>query len=254
MNKKLQTFIFHKITNEPSHWIDIKTSQLVSFLNILKKNNTKITNLKDWRISKSNAVALTFDDGFISHYETVMPLLSDKNLSAVFFIITNRIGKKGYMSWSHIKEMSNLGFEIGSHCVTHPRLDRINHDDAYEELVRSKHIIENQIQKSVISFAHPAGNFTKYTNRLALVAGYKNICNSRPGFAYNQDSFIPRTSLTTNHTENGFEKLLMMNKFREIKLITNYELRSFVKGFFGENNYLKFRKFIQDNLSQLIKD
>ena len=88
----------------------------------------------------------------------------------------------------------------------------------------------------------------------AFKAGYKNICNSRPGFAYNQDSFIPRTSLTTNHTDNGFEKLLMMNKFREIKLITNYELRSFVKGFFGENNYLKFRKFIQDNLSQLIKD
>ena len=104
-------------------------------------------------------------DSFTSSRSAGDFLTKFTSILAVFFIITNRIGKKGYMSWSHIKEMSNLGFEIGSHCVTHPRLDRINHDDAYEELVRSKHIIENQILD--VECVHACVSKQEYENILS---------------------------------------------------------------------------------------
>lgn len=61
------------------------------------------------------------------------------------------------MSWSHARELSEHGIEMGGHTASHPILTRISKQEAGSELARSKQQIEDAIGKRVLSFAYPNG-------------------------------------------------------------------------------------------------
>ena len=65
-------------------------------------------------------VCLTFDDGLLSHYEFVRPILKDAGLSATFFINGEfmRSNALPTMSWAQIREMA-ADFEIANHGNAH---------------------------------------------------------------------------------------------------------------------------------------
>lgn len=80
-----------------------------------------------------NRYILTFDDGTIDHYE-YLEELSKIDTTKIFFISTNNIGKDGYLTIDHIKEMMTYsGIEFGGHSHDHKNLknmsllDSINH-------------------------------------------------------------------------------------------------------------------------------
>ena len=64
------------------------------------------------------AVALTFDDGYASHFELVAPLLVRYRFSGTFFVTTGFIERRGYLSWEQLRKLRFLGMEIGSHGAT----------------------------------------------------------------------------------------------------------------------------------------
>ncbi|MCG8381175.1 MAG: polysaccharide deacetylase family protein [Gammaproteobacteria bacterium] len=51
--------------------------------------------------------------------------------------------------------------EIGSHTKTHPILDTLDLREAEDEIVSSRYILEEQINKPVPTFCYPNGNYTK---------------------------------------------------------------------------------------------
>src|SRR5882762_6392399 len=65
-------------------------------------------------------VVLTFDDAVKSHHVMVAPLLKDLGFGATFFI-THRwmTDSQNFMNWQDIKEIYEMGFEIGNHSWTH---------------------------------------------------------------------------------------------------------------------------------------
>lgn len=59
---------------------------------------------------------LTFDDGYISWYTDVYPILKRNNAKATMFIVGAYINRYGYLSETQIREMANSGLiEIGNH-------------------------------------------------------------------------------------------------------------------------------------------
>ena len=70
------------------------------------------------------------------------------------------------MSWSHARELSENGIELGAHTASHPILTRISLDEASAELLQSKRHIEEQIGKPVISFAYPNGQSADFNAEL----------------------------------------------------------------------------------------
>lgn len=62
-----------------------------------------------------------------------------------------------YLNWEQICEMSNNGFEFGSHTVNHPILTRIPLTQVDEELRESKKQIERRLHSPVLAFAYPNG-------------------------------------------------------------------------------------------------
>lgn len=80
-------------------------------------------------------VALTFDDGYLSHHDIVMPLLLERGFGGSFYITGDMISSpprvpsivKGaertvytyFMTWPEVKAMHDAGFEMGSHLKKH---------------------------------------------------------------------------------------------------------------------------------------
>jgi peptidoglycan/xylan/chitin deacetylase (PgdA/CDA1 family) len=79
------------------------------------------------------------------------------------------------MNWDEVRSLAALGFEIGSHTVTHPILTNLEPDDLHEELVNSKAEIERQTGKPCFSISYPNGARADYSNAVVeatRAAGY----------------------------------------------------------------------------------
>ncbi len=62
-----------------------------------------------------------------------------------------------YMTKSQIKELVNNGFSIGSHSKSHPRCDKLNSSELWNEIVGSLSGINKQIGIDVDLFSYPFG-------------------------------------------------------------------------------------------------
>ena len=83
-------------------------------------------------------VVLTFDDASQSHYSYVAPLLKKYGFGATFYVCEyppdfSDTGK--YMSWYDIKQLSDMGFEIGNGTWHHSRIDHLSNDSLKSEML-----------------------------------------------------------------------------------------------------------------------
>ena len=90
----------------------------------------------------SKMAVISFDDGDKGFYTKVYPLLVKYQIPAAIFVITDWIGREGYLSWEDINSMSSELVTIGSHTMSHRYLPELNLDEVRRELVESKRILE----------------------------------------------------------------------------------------------------------------
>lgn len=129
-------------------------------------------------------VLLTFDDGYSDAYTALFPLLQKHNAKAVIFLITDKIGTPGYLTWAQIDEMQKSGWvSFGSHGVSHRRLRSLSDEEIRAELVNSKKRLEEKLGRPVTAFCYPygAGGFDKRVRPLVFEAGYLFDFSTRKG-------------------------------------------------------------------------
>lgn len=135
----------------------------------------------------SKPVVITFDDGYLDNYTYAYPILQKYKFPATIFVITDLVGKKGYINWTQAKEMSENGIAIESHTVKHRPLSTQDNDSVMKELTKSREIIEKKIGSSVKYVAYPEGYYNELIKRLVKEAGYRGGLTIRHGTA-NKDS------------------------------------------------------------------
>lgn len=89
------------------------------------------------------------------------------------------------LSWEEVREMSKYGISFGSHTMSHPVLSAIPTPEARREIVESKNIIEEQIQKPVTTFAYPYGKKEDYTDEVTKILideGFEYACTTTMGY------------------------------------------------------------------------
>ena len=118
----------------------------------------------------ARAFVLTFDDGYRSVLEHAAPVIADYGFTATVFVPSGLVGgaMRQYgapagtaaaplLDWPALKSLSDAGWTIGSHSRTHPRLTALPPGEAEQEMIGSKHAIEDQIGRPVAAFAYPFG-------------------------------------------------------------------------------------------------
>ena len=143
-------------------------------LDAIARRGIQVVSLREVasRSDESDAVALTFDDGFANFLEVAAPALLERGFTATVFVVTSHVGGRNdwpsspgdapvpilpLMSWNDLHSLTDKGFEIGAHSVTHRRLDRLPPADTVGELIGCRETIARNLGVTPQSFAYPYG-------------------------------------------------------------------------------------------------
>lgn len=115
-------------------------------------------------------MALTFDDGYLQHYD-IARLLHALHIRATFFLITGLQlwNRKTLLAFqpSLIRKIRDMKHEIGSHTSSHPNLVSQKEEEVEGELCKSKEYLEKVLGQEVAGFAYPYGKYDDFVKSLA---------------------------------------------------------------------------------------
>lgn len=86
------------------------------------------------------------------------------------------------LTWDEVGTLArNPLIEVGAHSVTHPSLSAQPQDVQRQEIRECKAACETFVEREVLSFAYPYGDFSRVTAKLVSDAGFSSACSTRKG-------------------------------------------------------------------------
>jgi peptidoglycan/xylan/chitin deacetylase (PgdA/CDA1 family) len=123
---------------------------------------------------------LTFDDGGVSAMAAAA-LLEQRGWIGRFFITTNYIGTRGFLSGDEIRRLATRGHVIGAHSCSHPlRMGRCTREQLVDEWSRSCSVLGGIIGSRVDEASVPGGDFAPRVAEAAARAGIVRLFTSEP--------------------------------------------------------------------------
>ena len=160
-------------------WTALSTTQVVDWL-------------EEGGTLPERSVVLHFDNGWLDTRTIAMPVLREIGIAATCYIIsegtdaasagrpaairtsTEGAVQKPCMTWMQAEELLEVGWEIGAHTATHPRLADLHAGKGAEALVaeieKSNEAYADKLGLVPAHFAYPSGSRSKETD--ALLAPY----------------------------------------------------------------------------------
>ncbi|MCC5827782.1 polysaccharide deacetylase family protein, partial [Alkalimonas sp.] len=90
-----------------------------------------------------------------------------------------------FLQPEQMQQMAQAGMEFGAHSVHHPILSLESDERAYQEIAQSKAQLETLLQREVVSFAYPNGQYGRDfdDHHIAMVkqAGFRYAVSTNPG-------------------------------------------------------------------------
>lgn len=125
-------------------------------------------------------VVLTFDDGGKSAVHAGDALMR-RGWRGHFFIVTERIGTRTFLSTDDIRYLRECGHGIGSHSHTHPNIFReLRRDEMLEQWTVSCDRLAQLLGEACATAAVPGGHISPLTLRTAGDAGLRHLFTCDP--------------------------------------------------------------------------
>jgi peptidoglycan/xylan/chitin deacetylase (PgdA/CDA1 family) len=202
-------------------------------------DHCKIYSLTDLIYSESSPelqVAITFDDGYANLCDQATKL-SEKKINPMIYINTGWMGESEnkrkhsvpelghypneyFLTWKEVKELYQLGWEIGSHGVNHYNFAEMKQEVTKQELIQSKYDIETQLNTLCSHFAYPWGRYSSKVKNIVKNAGYQYAAAARHGQLNMHSDYysLPRINIERNYSFEDFKKI-MIGKWDYLGLI-----------------------------------
>jgi peptidoglycan/xylan/chitin deacetylase (PgdA/CDA1 family) len=196
MSKGIVFLMYHEVQASGRRLVDespgyrryvVSDEQFAKHLDIVVKSGFKGVNVSQ-SIDEMNSgvdggrmVCFTFDDGCASDLHVAAPLLRENGFNATFYVTVDHLGKSGYLTRAELRELSEQGFEVGSHSLTHRHLSDLDAEQIKTELIDSKAALEELTGKTVAHFSCPGGRVNAIVTEVAVQAGYRTVATSRLG-------------------------------------------------------------------------
>ena len=131
--------------------------------------------------TSAGGVVLTFDDGGASAPTRILPALCQRGWRAHFFVTTDFIGARGFVTPQGLRELHAAGHVIGSHSASHPlRMSRLPHEAMYREWGDSRARLEDLLGAPVTVASVPGGYYSRMVATTAAEAGIRVLFTSEP--------------------------------------------------------------------------
>jgi peptidoglycan/xylan/chitin deacetylase (PgdA/CDA1 family) len=238
--KKVLILNYHNITQNTSgdSLYSITPSTFKLHLNLIQDLKIPVVGMESLAqnsLSENYSVVLSFDDGYKSALTEVIPLLETYNYPAIFFPITGYIGKHDRLTREDLKSISNKGFEIGSHGISHTILAGLPLSDLEKELKVSKTVIEEHITMPVKHFALPYGIYNEKLIALAKELGYRSVlATGLKSNNINESSFLLyRWNITSGLSVETIRHILQTNGNLPFKIRLTFPIKRIVKTLLG---------------------
>ncbi|MBL4796368.1 MAG: polysaccharide deacetylase family protein [Oleispira sp.] len=240
-------YMFHAIgTLSSKDSADINYSysneKFIEFLKVVGPA-TSIVKAKEGK--NTNSPVLTFDDGHVSNYDAALSLVENNLGCGDFFVNPAMVGKKDFMSWAQLRELSDLGMSIQSHSFDHIYLSDCTRKEQIHQLKNSKLEIESEIGMGVFILAPPGGRYNKITEEISKELGYQSIAISKPGIWRDKEQYlIPRIPVMVNDSVVKLSECNELNSKYVRNLKRKYYITGLAKKTLGNKMYEKLRERI----------
>jgi glycosyltransferase involved in cell wall biosynthesis/peptidoglycan/xylan/chitin deacetylase (PgdA/CDA1 family) len=161
-------------------------------------------------------IVITFDDAFADFHDEAWPLLRKYGFDATVFVPVDHVGgtaawdgdagTAALMTWEQIQSLSRAGVDFGSHGCGHRLLTKLSDEDALDEAVRSRTILEEKLSKTIEGLAYPWNQARTRERKLVRRAGYGYAVGRLRGEDPDLDNpyYIPRIEILGSDTLDGF--------------------------------------------------
>ncbi len=232
-------FYYHTVGNNQVNATTLPLERFAEQVNYLKKRYEIISLCEARkRIAKGEncqpAVVITFDDGYAEDFAGTIPFLRANDIPATFFVSvgsccenknfahdTNKGFQLDLLNSEQIKQISDWGFEIGSHGIYHEDINDLNLKEVESVFSKSKEMIETITGKTCSAFAFPYGILYKNLNcENQQIASriYQETCHAWGGYNYpqkNKDNKLPFLRISAPNTVGEISHI--MNGYTGVK-------------------------------------
>ena len=164
--KGILALMYHRFEENQYPSTNIRIDVFQKHLNIIRQNNFSFLNPKNFdfefnKISEKKKILLTIDDAFSSFYINAWPILKKNKIPFILFVSTETVGKKGYMNWDEIAEISEEDFvHIGNHSHSHEYLVKYKFGKFKKDIAKSIKIFEENLGYNSKFFSYPFGEYS----------------------------------------------------------------------------------------------
>jgi peptidoglycan/xylan/chitin deacetylase (PgdA/CDA1 family) len=159
-----------------------------------------VLSLTDEAQNADHLVSISFDDGYANFAECALPLLEEYGFHSTVFVPSGKVGyyndwdegaqgfeKLPLLTYEQMVRLPEKLVEIGSHGISHRRLDLLSADTAGRELLESRRDLEEGTGRQVRFFSFPYGacphrwDDSGGRNGSSPLSVYRAVCTTRWG-------------------------------------------------------------------------
>ena len=229
--------VYHHVSTSTPPSTSISPEDFRNHLDYLQQNGFSVIPL-DQMLEKlqtgkqlpDKAIAITFDDGYMSIYDTAFPMLQSYEFPFTLFLSTGPIDRRqqNFMNWEQAKEMSEAGVIIANHMVEHPyMLDKDPEESEIQwisrlekELLVAEERIKQQTGQSHRYLAYPFGEFNTEIKTMLEKNGFIGLAQNSGAIGANSDFLsLPRFPLASIYANLDTAKIKLDSKSFNVELL-----------------------------------
>ena len=176
----------------------LSASRFRRYMDWLRTSGRSSATVDEWiagRFARNRAL-LTFDDGYDDLYTELLPLVAERGLKPLVFLVANPefetnawdhrrgLRRRNLLTTAQIREMQAHGVEFGSHTVNHRWLPECSDADLQHEIGDSKKMLEDRLGAPIRTFAYPFGGVDQRVRAAVAEAGYDLAFTVMPGLNF----------------------------------------------------------------------
>jgi peptidoglycan/xylan/chitin deacetylase (PgdA/CDA1 family) len=134
-------------------------------------------------------------------------------------------GERMMLNWDEVQEMRKDGVTMGSHSHTHPILSRMSIQKAKDEILKSKKVLEENVDIEVKHFSFPNGREEDFSEELrdyCREIGFESVCSVTYG--------------TNDASEKNLFSLKRVGAIHPVSMMAGELVRLFLRSAFRKNS------------------